>query len=326
MDYNTYPQDFTVYPEEKRGLRKIFNGIGITLLVSYLLITVGCMVCYSIFCPETVYDDTGAMVIGTLESFIGGSLPAIFSALTFIGYCLMTKYNPRELFRKESLHTGEIIRSALIILMLQQVSFFCTVFLSVLLDSFGLHVPSLNTVYEHTVPTYAVNAFSSIILAPIAEELVYRGIVLRCAAKISRRFAIFFSAFLFGIMHANPYQFILGFLTGIILAIITIRTGSLLPAILCHMLNNLVATIPSMVEYVSPDTSYIISLLNIPIFLIAGAVAFVVEASSGRLKLPEYTLYHKKRTLPIMFTSWSMLLILFFYAYDLIASISPIEV
>ena len=163
------------------------------------------------------------------------------------------------------------------------------------------------------------------ILAPIGEELIYRGVVLRCAAKVSQRFAIFFSAFIFGIMHGNPYQFVLGFLLGIPMAIVTIKTGSLIPAIICHMANNALASIPSVVEYFNEDAAFAVNVITIPVFLILGLVVFASEAASGGLKLPAYTEFHKKRTFPVLVTSWSMILITVIYIADLIMSIQPIE-
>ena len=331
MNYTTpppqmyYPQDFTPDKEEKRKIRKNYNTIGLVLMSVYIIAVVACTLCYELFQPEALYDEYGMRIVGLSEMIIASCIPAVTAMLVFGGYCLFTKYNPRELFRTEKVKGGEVCRYALIILMLQQVSFFCTLIISNLLYSVGLEVPSMNLAYEHSPAVYAVDVFSSVILAPIGEELIYRGVVLRCSAKVSQRFAIIFSAFIFGIMHGNPYQFVLGFMLGIPLAIITIRTGSLIPAIICHMVNNLFATLPSVVGYFNETASYVINIIYIPLFLLIGIFAFVPEAVSGRMKLPEYTEYHRKRTLPIMITSWSIIVVMILFVIDLISSVQPIE-
>lgn len=330
MNYTTpppqmyYPQDFTPDKEEKKKIRRNFNTIGTVLLISYVLTIIICSVCYEIFCPEIIYDENGMTVIGFKEAIIGGCFPAIISMLTFGGYCLFTRYRPAELFRTEKIKGGEVFRYVLIILMLQQVSFFCTLMLSNGLYVIGLEVPAMNMVYEHNPAVYAADVFASVILAPIGEELIYRGVVLRCSAKVSQRFAIFFSAFIFGIMHGNPYQFVLGFLLGIPLAMITIRTGSIIPAIICHMVNNMFACIPTILEYFSETASVVVSVIYIPLFLIIGMFAFIPEVISGRMKLPEYTEYHRKRTFPVVITSWSVIVVMILYVVELIRSISPI--
>ncbi len=109
------------------------------------------------------------------------------------------------------------------------------------------------------------------------------------------------------------------------MAIVTIKTGSLIPAIICHMANNALASIPSVVEYFNEDAAFAVNVITIPVFLILGLVVFASEAASGGLKLPAYTEFHKKRTFPVLVTSWSMILITVIYIADLIMSIQPIE-
>lgn len=329
MNYTTppqmyYPQDFEPDREEKKKIRKNYNSVGVVLLSLNLLTIVLCTICYNIFCPEIIYDENGMTVIGLKEAIIGGCFPAIVAMLTFGGYCLFTRYDARELFRTEKVRGGEVCRYSLIILMLQQVSFFCTLIFSNAFYTIGLEVPAVNMVYEHTPSVYIADAVASVILAPIGEELIYRGIVLRSCAKVSQRFAIFFSAFVFGIMHGNPYQFVLGFMLGIPLAIVTIRTGSLIPAIICHMVNNASVCVTSVVGYFNEGAATVINVLYIPLFLLIGLFAFVPELVSGRMKLPEYTEFHKKRTLPIMITSWSIIAAMLIFVYELVTSVQPI--
>ena len=50
--------------------------------------------------------------------------------------------------------------------------------------------------------------------------------------------AILISALLFGVFHINPAQILPAFLIGILLAWTYYKTGSLIPCILMHVLNN----------------------------------------------------------------------------------------
>ena len=77
------------------------------------------------------------------------------------------------------------------------------------------------------------------IVGPVLEELLFRGIILDgFLNRYKPGKAIFWSAFLFGLFHLNPWQFIPGFIIGILLAWIYMKTRSLLPVILIHVLNN----------------------------------------------------------------------------------------
>ena len=320
-----YPYGDDASPDEKKKIRRNFNTIGIVLLALYILTAAVCMTAYIFFAPDIVYNEYGQAVYGLADMIIGGCFPAAMAIIVFAVYCAVTGYSPRELFLTENLNGRQIGKYVMMTLFFQQVSMICTIIMSNGLYSLGLEVSGLNYVIERTPSVYAADIISAVILAPIGEELIYRGVVLRCAAKVSQRFAIFFSAFIFGIMHGNPYQFVLGFLLGIPMAIVTIKTGSLIPAIICHMANNALASIPSVVEYFNEDAAFAVNVITIPVFLILGLVVFASEAASGGLKLPAYTEFHKKRTFPVLVTSWSMILITVIYIADLIMSIQPIE-
>ena len=322
-----YPPDL-VTPEEKRSIRKNYNSIGITLLVLYIVILVSCTIGF-IVCEqmgsEVQYDEDGFRIVGTAEMIVSGGFPALSAMIVFAGYCAFAKYDPKELFSTSRIKAGEVIKYVLIVLFLQQVSFICSLLMMSSMYSIGLEVPGLNFVIAHDPGTYAADVISAVILAPIGEELIYRGVVLRCASKVSGRFAIFFSALMFGIMHGNPYQMVLGFLLGIPLAMITLKTGSIIPAIICHMANNLTNSITTIVEYFDEDTAYVLNIIEIPVFFIIGVVALIIAVMNGEMKLPPYSDYHRKRTLPIMITSWSMILITVIYIFDVISSIAPVE-
>jgi membrane protease YdiL (CAAX protease family) len=77
------------------------------------------------------------------------------------------------------------------------------------------------------------------ITGPILEEILFRGIILDgFLTRYRPGKAIFWSAFLFGLFHLNPWQFIPGFLMGLLLGYIYLKTRSLIPVILVHIVNN----------------------------------------------------------------------------------------
>jgi len=87
--------------------------------------------------------------------------------------------------------------------------------------------------------SYISAFFITVIQAPLTEEVFFRGVILSgLLACHSQKQAIIWSAFLFGIFHMNPWQFPTAFLLGLTFAWWVIQTGSLLPAIVGHALNN----------------------------------------------------------------------------------------
>ncbi len=78
-----------------------------------------------------------------------------------------------------------------------------------------------------------------VVLAPIVEELIFRGVIFSGFQKIYSSFwAIFFSAMLFALFHLNPWQLGPTFLLGLLLGFVRLRTSSLLAAIFTHALHN----------------------------------------------------------------------------------------
>ncbi len=78
-----------------------------------------------------------------------------------------------------------------------------------------------------------------VIVAPVTEELLFRGIILR--GRLSRHrpwVAIFLTSLLFAVVHMNPWQFLPPLLLGLALGWFYVRTGSVPLCILAHALSN----------------------------------------------------------------------------------------
>lgn len=76
------------------------------------------------------------------------------------------------------------------------------------------------------------------------EELLFRGIILHSAEQsMGSVRAIFVTGFCFALMHGSPQQTVHQFLLGCMLSFLTVRSRSVLPAMLVHFLNNLIAVV-----------------------------------------------------------------------------------
>lgn len=83
------------------------------------------------------------------------------------------------------------------------------------------------------------------VLAPLAEEVVFRGAILgkllRVFAGRARWIAIAISAFIFGAVHGNEAQFAHAMVVGLLLGWMYCRTNSIIPGVVFHWINNTVA-------------------------------------------------------------------------------------
>lgn len=106
-----------------------------------------------------------------------------------------------------------------------------------------LNVFGLSAMEEIESATMDYDTFSMFLYAgvgaPIMEEIIFRGVVLRHLEPYGKRFAIVMSAFLFGIFHGNLVQIPYAFLVGLVLGYVAVEYN-ILWAMVLHMINNLV--------------------------------------------------------------------------------------
>jgi len=142
----------------------------------------------------------------------------------------------------------------------------------------------------HTRGGYLVIA----LLAPIAEEVVFRGAALRKLLEWKPDnpwLMIALSALFFAVAHLNPAQMPHAFLMGLLLGWMYWRTGSIVPAIAFHWTNNTAAYI-LMLWYPNSETT---------LYDILGQRALLAVAFSLCIFLPALFQLHlwMKKSLPL---------------------------
>jgi uncharacterized protein len=87
------------------------------------------------------------------------------------------------------------------------------------------------------------------VLAPVLEEMLFRGVMLRAfLLRYPRGLAIGASALIFGFAHLNVYQFVVGVVMGSVNGWLYERTRSLLPCITLHAAFNGLVTLLSTLD------------------------------------------------------------------------------
>ena len=110
-----------------------------------------------------------------------------------------------------------------------------------------------------TSGTFWVNFICVSIFAPIFEEWLCRGMVLRGLLDrgVKPVWAILFSAVFFGLIHMNIWQMIPAILLGLIFGYVYWKTRSLKLTMLMHFTNNTVALILSHVDSLQDAESWV---------------------------------------------------------------------
>jgi membrane protease YdiL (CAAX protease family) len=78
----------------------------------------------------------------------------------------------------------------------------------------------------------------------VGEEFLFRGLLLRgLMGRLGAMGALLASSVAFGLLHFDPVHSVAATFIGLYLGVALLRTGSLLPTIICHAVNNVIAVI-----------------------------------------------------------------------------------
>lgn len=98
--------------------------------------------------------------------------------------------------------------------------------------------------FESMVAPTLAAFVATCVIAPVVEEMLFRGILLRAfLQQYPRGAAIGYSALFFGAAHMNVYQFVLAFWIGLLLGWLYERSRSLVPCIVLHAAVNVTAVL-----------------------------------------------------------------------------------
>lgn len=350
MDNNVIVQpQVTVKPdaEERRAIRKQYSRTALVLLLNIVifnwvfrgLLMLGCALYGGGFSREAYKIGVEAFYGSELLSTVYSCLVPIVSetAAILLGLKIL-KYKPdfRKLSTREGYGGGTVMKLITLCLGLQLAASIISQLIAFALEQFGLKG---RTVEISATTSFGANVFLYFyvcLLGPVLEELLYRGILLQSMRKYNERFAIFLSALIFGLMHQNYQQFVLGFMLGIPLAVVTVKYNSIIPSICTHIIVNTTASVTTvLLQYYCPEVydaamsgaepdiasigtaGWIILIANVILrfgFAIAALVVGIISlVKGGNMSRP--TPAGKSRALPVFLTSAPWIILFLLYGY-----------
>ena len=133
----------------------------------------------------------------------------------------------------------------------------------------------------------------SVILAPIGEELIFRGVTMRLARRaLPFWLANIFQALMFGIFHMNWIQGIYAFALGLLLGYVCEKGGSIYYSLLMHILFNFWGTVLEQLlgNFGSTIFTALLMLLIMIVSLTLGLVLFSVggKNKAARIKAKQF--------------------------------------
>ena len=143
------------------------------------------------------------------------------------------------------------------------------------------------------------------IMAPLVEELLFRGAIQGHLQRKGMKplYAILIASAVFGIVHMNPIQIPFAFAIGMIFGWLYYRTGSVVPGMIGHFINNSIATIQmALLSKEELNTKTIDLIGEVPTYLLFAASLAVTIGMFLYLKkrLPEAPSYKEEEMINIV--------------------------
>jgi hypothetical protein len=126
---------------------------------------------------------------------------------------------------------------------------------------------------------------STAIIPAICEEFALRCCSLQLLRKYGKGFGVLTVSIVFGLLHGNVIQFLYAFIVGAILAYVTVKTDSIVPAVLIHGLSNGMSVVQSIVAYAyGENSSDSVVVILYAFWGIVGIASLIVLATKGAFK------------------------------------------
>ena len=221
--------------KQRKSLRKTSNRVGGGMLLFIVFTTVISMILMAM----TVTSGSSSLNLSTVMLYVINAIASLVGEFIAAAIIMaMCKTNINKAVKIKSVSIGDAVKYTLAAMGFVYVFNLLLSFMNINLSMFG---------FENKVSDYgstsgtAENIIYFIAIAvvpPIIEEFLFRGAILGSLRKHGDALAIVVSAVMFGFAHSNFIQTPVTFLTGLVLAYLTVKTNSLIPAIIVHFVNN----------------------------------------------------------------------------------------
>lgn len=276
----------------KEENKKVFNRIGLAMLVSMILVNVIQIIFFNII-GKVNQDLLSASWINYI------ALAISYYLIGFPVFYFMIKGLPEGEKREDKkLGAWEIVKFCFISYSLMYIFNFLTNIFIILISIFkGSEVVNpLQNIIEGS--SLILTLIFVGILSPIIEEMMFRGIMLNKLRRYGDKVAIVTTALLFGLFHANFSQFFYATVLGLIFAYVTLKTGTIKYSIILHIFVNTMGSfiIPLIIGDGSNLVAYGCVLFLVLLISIVGLVLLIKDRKNislldGEVKLEKGTAF-----------------------------------
>ncbi|MCD7722950.1 MAG: CPBP family intramembrane metalloprotease [Clostridiales bacterium] len=258
---------------ERKQIRTLGNIVGLTL-------------CLYLFCQTLI-----SMLLSSSKIYSLYISSAVFNeAFTAIGvslFCVVVPFGLMAFINKDK-YQGSIVPakkiSAKMLCLWTGFGMMCCVgadyvvgILSYIASMFGVELTTSSSSPEiDSVFACLMCVIGTSLMPAICEEFAMRCCTMGLLKKYGKAFAVVSVSIVFGIIHGNFVQFVFATIVGLITGYITIKTGSIVPAVIIHACNNGMSVFSSILAYIAGDSGGLLGVISSNSVLILYAFWLVV--------------------------------------------------
>ncbi len=179
---------------------------------------------------------------------------------------------------------GLVVKCTAVMFALNFIGSLIYVYINYLFNLVGIEATGNDalTMPQSSVVAIIFYFFAVCIVAPIGEELLFRGAILHSLKRYGTVFAAVISSILFGLFHMNFQQMPMAFLLGLVFSYATIKTGSIKTSVLLHFINNTFSCIEEALYTFMPDKKLLIATFDYGILAICIVVSAIILIANFR--------------------------------------------
>lgn len=329
IDFNGYELPLEPSAQERKKIKKSYSIGGTSMLLHFIagnifsaILIYIVMIILQLKHPDVSYNDLYNYAYAS-PAFI--AITMLTYLLTNVGFAYMglrwskTKFS--SLIQTKDFSIGKAIKYCFCAIFIQYVAAIISMGVSDIVDKYGYSIDVIDdSSMAQTTLGMILMILYTCIIAPITEELFFRGMLLKTLSKVNQRFGIIATSIFFGLTHGNIRQFLLAFLLGIFLSHIVMKHDSLLPSVIVHMFVNTLSTIVNELSELDLSNSFLMAVELVYLLIAIAGIAFFIEFRSSN-KLPATTPHQSRRGFAIARTSIPIVLIFGLYIAMMIANI-----
>ncbi len=273
--------------KQRKSLRKTSNRVGGGMLLFVVFTSVIAAVLMSL----TVTSGSSSLNLSTVMLYVINAIASLVGEFIVAAIIMaMCKTNINQAVKIKSVSIGDTVKYTLAAMGFVYVFNLLLSFMNINLSMFGFQNKTSD--YGSTSGTVEniIYFIAIAVVPPIIEEFLFRGAILGSLRKHGDALAIVVSAVMFGFAHSNFIQTPVTFLTGLVLAYLTVKTNSLIPAIIIHFVNNGSAVAFDLLSQLSLD-SMVYSIIDFSlalVFVLSGLICTAMLIKKFGNKLFEF--------------------------------------